>query len=560
MHMIEGGTTKIPDKAIRYIALLGTPLFVGYNLLVMFGVAQSAHYVNDLICLIISALWLIVGVYHFFKPIRSQRDILWRFILYLLLAIATVLFITGFWTPFAASLTLLFLAANTYFGRVAFTLSVAAVVLAAFVDALIRGPHNPVIINENFISIVGILILGFAMAYITGTQETRRQALLKSRAQERLQYDRILTIINNLSDATITIDGKGFVQLYNAATLDLLDTNEDIKGRHSNELFALTDKTGEGVKLFDMIHSAEHTIRRDDLNHTYKDGDQIRLEMTYAPIHSADNTIRRTVKQTGYIIILRDVTKEKSLEDERDEFISVVSHELRTPITIIEGTLSNLQVLIDKDAGDKKTNSESVNMAHDQALYLAKMVNDLSTLSRAERGGQFDASEDIDVTELMHKMYDQYHRDAAAKGLELFLDAGSKLGTIRVSRLYVEELLQNFITNAIKYTQKGKITIIAKTKKGNITFTVKDTGLGISRTDQQKVFQKFYRSEDYRIRETSGTGLGLYVSSKLAKKLGTQIEFSSRLNHGSSFGFTLPQVDPSTEAPAEASKPQPTAQ
>lgn len=545
--MVNGGTAKIPDKAIRYIALLGTPIFVGYNLLVMYGIAPSSHYVSDLVCLIISGLWLIVGVYHFFKPIRSQLDIFWRFSIYLLLALATVLFITGFWTPFASSLTLLFLAANTYFGRVAFTLSVATVVLAAFIDALVRGPENPVIVNENFISIVGILILGFAMAYITSTQETRRRALLKSREQERLQYDRILTIINNLSDATITIDGKGFVQLYNAATLELLDTNEDIKGRHSNDLLTLTDKAGEGVKLFDIIQNAERTVRRDDINHTYKDGDQIRIELTYAPIHSADNTLRKTIKQTGYIAIMRDVTKAKSLEEERDEFISVVSHELRTPITIMEGTLSNLQVILEKGGGDTKSNTASVAMAHDQALYLAKMVNDLSTLSRAERGGQFDTSEDIDASELLHKMYDQYHRDATNKGLELHLDAGHALGTIRASRLYVEELLQNFITNAIKYTQTGKVTVIGRAKKNSVTFTVKDTGLGISRTDQQKIFQKFYRSEDYRIRETSGTGLGLYVSSKLAKKLGTHIEFKSRLNHGSSFGFTLPLVEASAE-------------
>ena len=119
----------------------------------------------------------------------------------------------------------------------------------------------------------------------------------------------------------------------------------------------------------------------------------------------------------------------------------------------------------------------------------------------------------------------------------------TKVGIITASRLYVEELLQNFITNAIKYTQSGSVTIIVKQTKGKVRFSVKDTGIGISRGDQVKVFAKFYRSEDYRIRETNGTGLGLYVSAKLAHKIGTQIELTSRLNHGSTFSFELPATD-----------------
>jgi signal transduction histidine kinase len=247
--------------------------------------------------------------------------------------------------------------------------------------------------------------------------------------------------------------------------------------------------------------------------------------------------------QGGYILILRDVTKQKSLEEERDEFISVVSHELRTPITIVEGTLSNVQVMMgQKTQPDRKSLTGALTTAHDQVLYLAKMVNDLSTLSRAERGIA-DEGEDIDITEMIHKLHDEYEKDATARKLHLNLDLAPKLGTIHVSRLYVEELLQNFITNAIKYTKEGSVTITAKQTKGIVRFTVKDTGIGISRGDQAKIFQKFYRSEDYRIRETSGTGLGLYVSAKLAHKLGTQINLTSRLNHGSSFYFELPAKD-----------------
>jgi signal transduction histidine kinase len=540
--MFEGGMsfTQGSDRAVRWVALLGTPIYVGYSMLVLAGFAQSSNYVSDEINLIISGLWLLLGVYHFFAPIRSRFDMLWRLVLYQALALATILFITGFLEPFASSIALLFLASNIYFGRKALAISMASVVVAAVVDAIIRYPVDPSIVGHNLMGAGAILILGAAMVGIIIAQETRRKALIQSQAQERLQYDRILTIINNLSDATFSTDTKGTVLMYNAACLDLLDTNASLHGKNISELFNLTDSAKAGVKLFDVLKDTNTTQRRDDISHTYADGESIRLELTYAPIKSTFSRHKKAPLQAGYVLIMRDVTKQKSLEEERDEFISVVSHELRTPITIVEGTLSNVQVMVDRpDALDKKALSGVLKTAHDQVLYLAKMVNDLSTLSRAERGVA-DEGEDIDVAELIHKMHDEYADDAKTKGLQLDVDLGPKLGTIHVSRLYVEELLQNFITNSIKYTKEGSITISAKQAKGIVTFSVKDTGIGISRGDQAKIFNKFYRSEDYRIRETSGTGLGLYVSTKLSHKLGTTIDLKSRLNHGSTFSFDLP--------------------
>jgi len=543
--MFKGGISfnHGTDRAVRWIALLGTPVYVGYSLLVLAGLVESSNYAGDTICLIISALWLLLGVYHFFAPIRSSFDILWRLVLYQALALATILFITGFLEPFASSIALLFLAANIYFGFKALLVSMGSVVVVAIVDAIIRAPSDPSIIGSNIMGAGAILIIGAAMVGVIKAQETRRQTLVQSQDQERLQYDRILTIINNLTDATFSTDEKGTVLMYNAACLDLIDTNDSLKGKNISDLFTLSDGDKNPIKLFEVLEGAPKATRRDDLIHTYGDGEEIRLEITYAPIKSSYSQHKKSQIQSGYILIMRDVTKQKSLEEERDEFISVVSHELRTPITIVEGTLSNVQVMMDRpQTPDPKTLSGVLKTAHDQVLYLAKMVNDLSTLSRAERGVA-DAPETIDVAEMIHKLHDQYQKDAGLKKLHLNLDMATKVGTINVSRLYVEELLQNFITNAIKYTTKGTVTIIVKQAKGIVRFSIKDSGIGISRGDQIKIFNKFYRSEDYRIRETNGTGLGLYVSAKLAHKIGTKIDLTSRLNHGSTFSFELPAED-----------------
>jgi PAS domain S-box-containing protein len=364
-----------------------------------------------------------------------------------------------------------------------------------------------------------------------------------SRSQTTFQRDRIDTIVNNITDAIISTDRRGLIQLYNAAALNLLDTNDTLNGKAVSDVLKLVDKNKKPVNLDEELAKNHAATTRDDLFYTFGDGERIRLEITYSPIRSSYSRARRAETHEGYMLIMRDVTKAKSLEEERDEFISVVSHELRTPITIMEGALSNLQLMMDQKIEVKKNAlQDATKMAHDQSVYLAKMVNDLSTLSRAERGVA-DAGEDIDIKELLHKLHDEYIKDAHAKKLQLNLDLGSSLGTVHVSRLYIEELLQNFITNAIKYTKEGTITIAATATKNRVTMSVKDSGIGISRSDQQKIFNKFYRSEDYRIRETSGTGLGLYVATKLAHKIGTKITMTSRLNHGSTFGFSLPLIE-----------------
>ncbi|MDR1032694.1 MAG: HAMP domain-containing histidine kinase, partial [Candidatus Nomurabacteria bacterium] len=226
-------------------------------------------------------------------------------------------------------------------------------------------------------------------------------------------------------------------------------------------------------------------------------------------------------------------------DEERNEFISVVSNELRTPVTIAEGSISNLQMLVEKGITDPKVLKDATGSAHEQVLFLAKMINDLSTLSRAERGVGSE-TEVIDIRELAVRLFDDYRDDAENKGLRMDIDMKNVTGQIKTSRLYVEEMLQNFITNAIKYTTAGSVTLQVVETKGKVTFSVSDTGIGISRTDQARIFDKFYRSEDYRTRETSGTGLGLYVAAKLARKLNTHISFNSKLNHGSTFSFNMP--------------------
>jgi signal transduction histidine kinase len=163
----------------------------------------------------------------------------------------------------------------------------------------------------------------------------------------------------------------------------------------------------------------------------------------------------------------------------------------------------------------------------------------LSALSRAERGLGAEV-ELVDPNEMLQSIFTNYGEQAKAKGLALNIDVPNKLPTIVSSRMYLQEILQNLVVNAIKYTRQGSITLKGRRDSEAIKLEVSDTGIGISKADQKHIFEKFYRSEDYRTRESSGTGLGLYVCKKLAEKIGLRLTFDSRLNHGSTFTVTVP--------------------
>lgn len=480
-------------------------------------------------CLPIAGALIVLGLMEAFWNPYTKTKVGFYILVYMLVGVPLSVLVTGFSTMMFMGWTLLLMVAVIFFGlqRALFGY---CLMLIALIIWLSRNQFSPAAVFSYGISglAVGILWLLVLNVWRLTTKTIREVETAQNR--QNLERNQLLTLINSLNVAVLTVSSAGRVRLYNAALLNLLDTNDSLAGKALSDILSLEDSEGE--PFTGSIVDAKLPFERDDLSLRLGDGEVVRLLISGAPIRGANRD-----GTEGYILLLRDITKTKSLEEERDEFISVISHELRTPVTIAEGTLSNLNLLLDKGGTVKKLKPAVVE-AHEQIVYLADMVNDLGTLSRAERGVG-DEPETIELNELLGEMYHRYQPAAAKKALKLNLDIDPKLGRLTTSRLYLEEILQNLITNSIKYTPSGSITISARKQNGQVTFAIKDTGIGISKTDQRQIFKKFYRSEDYRTRETSGTGLGLYVTHKLAAKLHTKIEVVSRLNHGSTFSFTL---------------------
>ncbi len=356
-----------------------------------------------------------------------------------------------------------------------------------------------------------------------------------------LEHERLTSLISSMADGVIALDDHGKIIIYNGAALNILDLNGSITARSLPRVMPLYDKNGQPINVSKLIEDTKiPTSSRDYLLH-YADGSTANLYLSIAPVHLGYGA----EGERGYVLLLRDITREKSLEEERDEFISVVSHELRTPIAITEGNISNAQFTA-KQSGDIAEIRKALDAAHEQIQFLAGLVNDLSTLSRSERGVLQLEIEPINPHKLIEELAHDYADQAKTRGLALKTDLSPHLETLHSSQLYSREILQNFITNAIKYTETGSVTIGASPTPKGVRFTVTDTGIGISKPDQEKIFDKFFRSEDYRTRASSGTGLGLYVTMKLARLLHAEITVESKMNHGSTFTIFIPDLQAPT--------------
>lgn len=425
------------------------------------------------------------------------------------------------------------------FGRKMYSIGAVVMCMSLLASCLLLGYT----LERRYALLIIMLLSIFASYFFysyreSGLVELKNYNFLKRR--ERLQTKRLRVVVNNLKDALISVGADNIVRLYNSAALSLFDTNRDLMGMNVDSIVKLCNENGDPVKLSEIVQTVHNDSERDDLLLVYSDNQKINLHLSILPIKNQFNLGRDQSSSDSFIIMARDITKQKSLDDEKDEFISVVSHELRTPVAIAEGALSNLQFLILHNS-DPKTFSKTLDAAHDQILYLGQMVNDLSTLSRAQRGVYMD-DEDIDIDAFMSSLPSKYEKSARDKNLK-FITKVDAHGKVIVPSMVIEEIMQNLITNAVKYTDKGSVTVGVTMVEGNkhhARFYVRDTGIGISKSDIGHVFQRFWRSEDYRTRKTSGTGLGLHVVNQLAQKIGTNIIVHSELNKGSEFSFILP--------------------
>jgi signal transduction histidine kinase len=233
--------------------------------------------------------------------------------------------------------------------------------------------------------------------------------------------------------------------------------------------------------------------------------------------------------------------KLKEVDEMKDEFISIASHELKTPMATIKGyinmMLEGLTGKIDPVARDHLIK------VNDNVERLDILVSELLDVSRLEQERmQFDLQQ-VSLPKITEKVINNMMPYAKRKNLELIEEKfAQNLPNVFIDPDRFEQVLTNLISNAIKYTSKGSVKVVYSLTDDYLLASVKDTGIGMSIKDMERLFEKFYRIKNEKTAEIPGTGLGLWLSKSIAEKMNCQLEVKSELGKGSDFTIKIPLV------------------
>lgn len=491
----------------------------------------------------VSVVTIVLAYLRFFDLARLNSRPKLYLSFYFLAVFIGFTFISDAATPYITGFFLLVCFGNLYYGQQ----GVWAVVAMLAVGSLIKYPYllwtseEVTMLNRLDMIVTFVIFLAVCSIFVNVQKvyDWDRARLNNALKQSALEQERLNTLINNMTESVLVLNKDGVISLYNAAALALFDTNTALTGRTTEDFIRLESEDGRQVRSTELLPDGSEPLNRSDIMVRYGEDDAASLSVTVTPLHAS---FGKGEDDASYIMTLRDITREKSLEDERREFISVISHELRTPVTVTEASISNAMLVNSRGTADESV-AKSLKTAHDQALYLANMLNDLATFARAEQNELNLELEEVNPLELINRLRDDYRQEVEGKGMriEAVLDEHTPSAIVS-NKLYLREVLQNFVTNALKYSDSGTITIKAEPATEGVKFSVQDKGIGISTSDQKKVFDKFFRAEDFRTRSSGGTGLGLYIVRKLAKLLGGQLGVESTVGKGSTFSLTVPDL------------------
>lgn len=251
-------------------------------------------------------------------------------------------------------------------------------------------------------------------------------------------------------------------------------------------------------------------------------------------------------KTSGAIIVLHDITDLRKLERVRRDFVANVSHEFKTPLTAIQGFA---ETLLAGALDDAQNRVRFLEIIVEHSRRLARLTDDLLKLSSMDADRLELEISDTSVTQFVATCLETAQRRAGEKKLELIVQVPEDLPAIAADRRRLAEVLQNLLDNAIQYTLPGgQITLTAAYQTREVIFTVSDTGIGIPKADQPRIFERFYRVDAARSREVGGTGLGLAIAKHLVEVHGGRLWVDSEIGQGSQFHFSVPEYEEGSTA------------
>lgn len=424
-------------------------------------------------------------------------------------------------------------------------------------------------VSLEIISFISALTPNVALCINNAISYDRIRQTTKALDDER---NKLNTVIKNMTDGLIVTAMDNTITLANFAAGSILDIPVAVTiGKDVKEVFKEMDI---GEMISEVIKSDGKEIIQKDFN--------LRDKIVVRCISSAIHTEGKLI---GVVTILRDITKEWEIDRMKTEFISTVSHELRTPLTSVLGfskmILKRMEKdispylseigshLIKEDQSIRKAEEkikENLNIIISEGERLTSLINDVLDISKMEAGKIEWKSESLSIADVVERACVATSSLFEQKGIQLVKEVSSDLPETKGDEDRLIQVVINLISNAVKFTEKGSVTCRARRVQSSefgvmsperqkiytelltrvsgpadfIEISVIDTGLGIAKADQGKVFERFKQVGDTLIDKPKGTGLGLAISKQIVEHHGGRIWVESDIGKGSNFSFTIP--------------------
>ncbi len=335
---------------------------------------------------------------------------------------------------------------------------------------------------------------------------------------------KVETILQNMNDGILAFDMKGNLIHYNREAKKLL------KRRYFDD-----------IKFDRFFKEINANITLGDLLYMQPDGSverEIKLSNQY--LHFNFATFKVDNKVGGIIVIIHDITKQEKLEQSRRDFVANVSHELRTPLTTIK---SYSETLADMPDVDRELQVRFLDVIASESDRMARIISDLLTLSELDENQTYiKAPEQIDVRKMLESIVERMSLTAKKKNQTLTYRPTNEVPIITGDYDVLERAIINVVSNALKYTSEGgSIQVYSSKVYNDICIKVVDNGIGIQEDKLPHIFDRFYRVDKARSRDTGGTGLGLAIAKQsLESSFGGKIKISSEFHKGTEVTITIP--------------------
>lgn len=357
--------------------------------------------------------------------------------------------------------------------------------------------------------------------------------------QQKERAESILRFLKSIGEGVFATDTNGKIIFMNE-TAEVMTGRMfvDCEGKLVSKVFCFHKEKEENcsaLAFVEKVLTRKRTVSIPD--HTFL----ISLSKKNTPISGTCSPIRNAEKEiVGTITVFQDITKKHELDQMKDNFLSIAAHQLRTPLGSMRWSM---ELLLEGDLGKlPKAAKEAVESLYKNSERMVTLVNDLLDVSRIDQKRGVEEKQPYDLVEVIEGAINQLQSEADKRGVKLILQVPKQVvPKIFIAPKHIHEAIENLLSNAIKYNrEKGSVTITVKKGKEMLEISLADTGIGIPKGDQEKVFSKFFRAANAVLKETEGSGLGLSVVKSYVEESSGVISFESKEGIGTTFFIKFP--------------------